>query len=146
MGITFSDRHIRDDLQMWVDHWNTAGTRLVFHLFTNPFTPTDDTVVGDFAEAAFCGYSPQVENHWGNATEDEGNKRYFTVGDPLQWCASCTIPGCATVYGWFATREDDPTVLVASEETWPGGVQFCGACDCLTLQPTFTDQDVTPND
>jgi hypothetical protein len=69
------------------------------HLFKNPVTITAATVVGDFVEATFPGYSPQPISTWGAPTVD-GSGRAVSQGPHVQF--NCTYTGPAqTIYGYW---------------------------------------------
>lgn len=148
MAITFSDWFLCNMVRWFTPRVagvmvSPSGT-LKLHLYTNAgLVPSDDTLLGDFTEAAFCGYAAQDLINWTDCVEDEPNLRYKDTPDPVRFCATCELSPCITVYGIYATLPDG-SQWVFADQTWPGGIQFCHPCDCLQVQPTVTDEDVTP--
>lgn len=72
----------------------------ILHLFDNDFTPTPDSVIGDFTEATFAGYVASSAIAWSEPFRTEDG-RAKSVGDTKVFELD-TLPG-AIIYGWYAT-------------------------------------------
>lgn len=72
---------------------------MYLRLYVNDFTPTDTSVVGDFTEASWSGYSAYGLNYssWTFSTTNSLVTAIYS-GTPE---FSCTDSSSHTVYGWY---------------------------------------------
>lgn len=86
------------------------------HLFTNNYTPTQSSEVGDFTEAAFSGYAPQSvdKTDWATPATVDGKATSTAPATPLVWTNGS---GSVDVYGYFVTNADDDEVIYAQKFT-----------------------------
>jgi hypothetical protein len=142
MAITMSDAFLQANLAAQVTEWNASPLHLA--LFTNPapFVPSDDTALGTYVEATFCGYARQDLTAWSAAAEDELNLWWWTSPAAVRFCQNCE-EACQTIYGIYAVSHDGLGWIFA-DLTWPSGIQFCHACDCIQVAVKIVIQDITP--
>lgn len=139
------DNEIQTELNQWRALRNTPGTRWKLHLFTNPAPAlSDDFDCTTLTEPTFAGYAAAFVSGWGVPVESGEPAVWITTATGVKFCRTDT-GACQTVYGWFATREEDG-LCAAMELAWPSGLQFCNACDCYLVTPSKGEQDVTPGD
>jgi hypothetical protein len=82
---------------------------LQLRLYVDDLTLAEDTVVGDFTEASFPGYSP-VQLFGGNWIFTQGNPTETTYTTQEFVCFADTV--LQTVYGYYVTR------LLAGDLLW----------------------------
>ena len=94
--------------------FSLAGT---LRLFTSDTTPTVDSVVGDFTEATFSGYSRRAvaNDSFQPAALDGGDAVAPNTGNPFQW--TCGTTG-QTVRGWLYVANTGE-LIVAEKFTNP---------------------------
>ncbi len=97
------------------------------HLFQNNLVVSDTTVIGDFVECDFHGYSYQVITGWAGPYRDAGTGAYTHAGI-IQWVADGgDLP--QSIYGYYVTDEsgvlawcqndpDAPYVLSAAGQVY----------------------------
>lgn len=100
-----------DQLRGWLTYLKRAAVAAepagplktpVPHLFVNDFVPGPDSVLTDFTEATFDGYSTAIVVEYGEPIEDPDNQHAW-----MQFSAQFTATGgtvAETVYGWFVTH------------------------------------------
>jgi hypothetical protein len=101
------------------------------HLYTNNLTPTTSTVLADFTEATFTGYTsvavsvvtgPLVFGHYASVIFSPAG---FTIS-----------AGTQNIYGWYLTDDTD-TILIASQRD-PAAPVLMDAAGLNTYQITQT--------
>jgi hypothetical protein len=81
------------------------------------FTPTKDSVPGDFTEAGFDGYASKTITSWSAAYLVNGNQAEIAPGVALTWIPTGTVTP-QTVVGYW---------LEAGDGTYLGGEIFANA-------------------
>jgi len=80
----------------------TSGGKV--KLFKNNFSPTPDSVAGDFTECDFSGYAPINMSAFGTAYIDSISGQYVADSVAKTFLATSASPFVAnTVYGYFIT-------------------------------------------
>lgn len=115
---------------------DSVSSGLVFkqRLFQNSFTPTRDSVLGDFVEATFASYAP-VDLARANWTDpvDQGVGALSVYGTSvLTWTATS---GTQTVYGSYVT--DDAGTVALWCELFPQPI-ITGASVPVAVLPLLT--------
>lgn len=106
-------------------------------LYKNDYTPIDTTVVGDFTEANFNGYTGggAILNAFGAPTTIAG--RASTSEGPHTWTKAMGGTG-NDVYGYYVT--DAPgTTLLWSERGGAAPYSMNSTGESLTITPIFTE-------
>lgn len=96
-----------------LDQEQTYLNTLELRLFTNNFTITGATVVGDFVECTDSGYSSVVDVGFPAAIlnmDDQGE----TTADPITWAFTFS-GGAFVVYGYYFTDPADGDAFVFGE-------------------------------
>ncbi len=105
------------------------GGSLTLRLFKNSFTPAQTSVLGDFTEADFTGYSPFYPGTSPDADGYDGANNYQAEYDTITFgCTSTPMIG-QTIYGWYITINLDATtdkVLLAHKFDTPVVVNTAG--------------------
>lgn len=106
-----------------------------YRLYTNPGAPNPNTILEDFTEATFAGYTPLLATGWIAADIDDSG-RAFSLGNLLTWTRGVGGAG-QNVYGYFVTQGNPGPLIFAQRfvgapyvMTTPGQV--------ITVLPTFT--------
>ena len=94
MANNFSDLGLEDVLSALVNR--PPGYHI--RLFTNNFTPTTSTVVGDFTEATFTGYAAIALSGWTAPTV--ASHVASTTANPATFTATGSFQ---SIYGWYVT-------------------------------------------
>lgn len=116
-----------DDLQSERDTW-------VMGLYTNNYTPLETSVIGDFTEATFGGYSRVAVDAWGAAFWSSGG---WAESDAALATFTATGAGLpVTVYGYFLL--DAGGNVVGAERNPAGGVTLSTAGQVFPVWPRFT--------
>lgn len=87
-------------------------------LFKNDYTPDDDTVIGDFDESDFGGYSEFLTARSDFLDPDIAGHVAFTDRDGAPEY-SCTSGSAQDAYGWYMVGVDSSTVLFAQRFDFP---------------------------
>ncbi len=116
--------------------WNT--TKLKLHLYSNNFSPTTSTVIGDYTECTFPGYSSQDISNW--AAPVTTSHVTQMLADAITFTRSTTGTS-QNVYGYFVTN------AAGSVPYWgeldPAGPRvLTSAGDSVTVTPQLTDQSL----
>lgn len=108
--MTVATKTLRDQLlALILTGWTLGKLRL----FKNDFTPSFDTVVGDFTEATFPGYALIAATTTPVTGIDAQTGNLAIVwADGCTWNAG-TIVTPETVYGWYITNTAGSSVLAA---------------------------------
>lgn len=106
------------------------------HLYVNDVDPQPGSIISDFVEANFHGYSSQLLTGWGTVylAEDglaqvNGPVLTFTPSDDV-------LP--QTIYGWFAT-DSVPNFVMGEKYGDPMGFLLDGPERSFIVQPRFQD-------
>jgi hypothetical protein len=107
------------ELISWI--YRTAGTDQRFRLFSNDIQPDQDTLVGDFVEANFAGYSFRSLHRtgWLPASQHSVQQARIQYGTDLTW----TPAGNQTIYGYYVTNQPGTKVLWAHRFAAPRSIQ-----------------------
>ena len=112
---------------------------VMLHLYTNDYAPNLNTVLADFTEAGFAGYTARaigglfpfpITNADGLAESASGNVIFVAANQDV----------IETVHGWWMTLQSDavPAVLFACERLVPGvQMQLPDASVCVNVQLTL---------
>jgi len=123
----------------WQAQAPPVGLIMEMRLYVNDFAPNLDTVLGDFTEASFVGYAPQIvgavlPNPATNADD------FAQVTFPIfNWEAANNLVN-QTVHGWYLTIIGAPfaLLLVMAEKIVPGvQMQLPGARVRVQPKPTL---------
>lgn len=115
------------------NQWTTQ-LYAVCHLYVNDFMITPGTVIGDFVEADFPGYSPVNIYGWSPAIIQSGNA--ITWSDPIQFmCASTTT--LQQIYGYYVTR-GTPSRYLWGQARSQGPIPIQQAGDVVNVLPSIT--------
>ena len=85
---------------------------LIVHLYSNDYTPAQDSVTESFTEATFTGYSEIhiYRDSWGSP-ETVADTAQATYSPTPSW--TCTGGSPQTVYGWYLTGATSGTTVAA---------------------------------
>ena len=105
---------------------------LTLKLYKNDYTPTATSVVGNFTEADFTGYSAATldKDDWTIVTD--GNSKASATNDAQSWTAAST----QTVYGYYVLSTSSATTVLWAERF--GVARALTSGDQLTITPTIT--------
>lgn len=109
---------------------------LVLHLFINDIEPTQDTLVGDFVEANFTGYTAVLVADWSPAKTAQ-NGSAVTQTCLYAWTVSETSDD-QSVYGYYLT--DASGLVIMSERRVNGPVRMSVINDRYSLFITFIEE------
>lgn len=116
---------------------NAAAANACFfriRLFKNDFTPDVDSVLGDFTEADFTGYSGFQACAW-LAAVINGAGKGIIVAAPLLWTAGVIGTG-NTIYGYYVTEGGDTVVSYA--ERFASPIVIASVGDFVVVTPSVT--------
>jgi hypothetical protein len=106
------------------------------HLFKNDLTPTINTVLADFSEADFSGYSLVGPIQWGNMFINTAGQGVIVSLTSCQFIATgSTFQD--VIYGYYVTQGTAP-VLLRFAERFPAPVAISAANDAVVVLPQFT--------
>jgi len=90
-----------------------AGENYVLKLYRNNLTPTNSSVLADFTETTFTGYSSQTmtAGNWSAATTNPSNKAESSNSE-LAWTCGSTGD---TIYGYFVENAAGSVCLWAEK-------------------------------
>jgi len=113
----------------------SGGPDLLLKLFSNNYTPVDDSDSTDFTEATFTGYTPHTLTRagWDDATTNGDGKGESVFGTAQSWDA--TGAG-QTIHGYFVETDDTNGTVVWAERF--DQARALGAGDSLTITPRLT--------
>jgi hypothetical protein len=104
----------------------------ILRLYKNNATPSQSTVIGDFTEADFVGYSPVTMSRAGWASSSTvSNKAQSTYAQQSWTCGSTGN----TVYGYYVVGASSGVCLWAEKF---GSARVMSSLDVLQLTPVFT--------
>lgn len=103
------------------------------HLYKNDFTPGHASVAGDFVEADFVGYEPQVLVNGAVLPAVDAGGRAVATWNPLAW--ENGGGGALTIYGWYVDDSDE-NIVIAERFAVPFLLETTGAP--INLSPRFT--------
>lgn len=86
-------------------------TTSLVHLYTNNFQPTPASVVGDFTEATFTGYTAATLTAFGTPFLNAANNAQSVAPGITFTCTGTTVT--QTVYGYFITDVHGTTLLLS---------------------------------
>lgn len=108
---------------------------LTWRLFVNQITPTPQTAIGDFVEAAFDGYAPIVGSTWGPPWSDVVGTGYESGGQAQYTCTGSTTP--QTVYGYYITVGTSPGEVLRFYEQWDTAIPIAAAGDAVLFPKQY---------
>lgn len=96
----------------WMIRTNGSAPNLSIQLFTNDFTPDNDSVLADFDLATFTGADPLTltRSAW-DAPFVASDVAYIEYPTPPTWV--CSGGGPQTCYGWVAWEQAGSHVVFA---------------------------------
>jgi len=114
-----------------------AADDYTLHLYKNNYTPVDGSVIGDFTEADFSGYSGGEDiTGWSAAVIVAG--RAESTGDPIDQTHNGGATG-NTIYGFYvvdsggnlcwAERDPNPFVINANGQIYRVEPKFTGVTE-----------------
>lgn len=111
------------------------------HLYSNDFSPGPGTVIGDFTECTFNGYSaqPLVTADWGSVSVTD-HVAISTYPTPIDFTAASSGFSSQNVYGYYVT--DGAGDLLFSERFESTRVVF--PLDVLSVQPVLRHTTYPP--
>ncbi len=95
------------------------------HLFTNNFTPTPDSLIADYTEAAYAGYAGIAVSGW-TAPAYQSRGVWSTDSTNVMDFVGPAAGGGPTVYGYFVKSAGGGTPLLY-------GVRFANPVDTTQL-------------
>lgn len=124
-----------DGAQKWCDivslYFTTTPSYLL-KLYVNSFTlDSGSTVIGDFVEASFGGYTARALSGWGTPTL--AYPYYYSKPSPQLWVADGTGSLPQTVYGMYVIDNSDGKLLWG--ETFPVAQLIAAANDYVLYRP-----------
>jgi len=110
----------------------SVGGSMTLKLYSNDFTPLLASVVGDFTESTFTGYSARTlaRSGWGAPATNAQGKGELQFSPDLTWTAASS----QTVQGYFVV--DASNVMIFAEKFAQSRNLVSG--DILTLSARFT--------
>jgi len=84
----------------------------VLRLFDNNETPDEASVLSDFNEASFTGYSPVALTGWSAGYDDGAGKAKSDA--PSAGFTPTGAGGSGSLYGWFLTNSGNTVLYAAS--------------------------------
>ena len=92
---------------------STTFPDYVLKLYNNNYTPGQATVLADFTEATFTGYTGTTfaRSAWGAATANPVTNKGEISASQISWTAG----SAETVYGYYVTSDDVSPVLLWAE-------------------------------
>src|SRR5687768_10807464 len=130
MALVFPD--VGENLALEMITNKTAAQNLVLRLYTNNVTPGESDTAGTYTEASGGGYSAitLTGSSWGAASAG-------SIAYAQQTFTFSSVPGTATMYGYFVTQATSGTLLYAERFT---GAPFtiANAGDQVKITPTIT--------
>lgn len=111
-------------------------SNLLLHLYENDYTPGLTSVIGDFTESTWTGYSAitLTASNWTDpitTMDGKAETRYGT--SVLSWTRSGL--GSDDLYGYYVTDTDE-TIVLWAERFDP--TRTLGNGDVVNFQPVFT--------
>jgi len=100
------------DLIRTDDEGIAEGDSVEIHLFQNDIVPNGQTVLGDFVEADFDGYSPAeiASAEWTNSPDGDGG--WTTLGMVnLTFQAGAGLSEPQNIFGWYMTAGTAPQMI-----------------------------------
>jgi hypothetical protein len=116
-----------------------AGTLPIrVHLYSNNFTPVAGSVLSDFTEATFTGYSVVNVSAWGTPTGPDGTGHETISATTAPVFTRSATGTVQNIYGYYVTNQGGGTLLYWAERfaSAPFAMQFNG--DNITLNTLFT--------
>jgi hypothetical protein len=116
-----------EDATLWLNYLD---------LYTNNYTPVPASVLGNFTQPSFSGYSafPLVNSDWASPTiiSDRASSEY-QAGTPITWTNGGPSP--VTIYGYTVYNNDHNALLYAEKFATP---RTLNPGDTLELILVFT--------
>lgn len=103
-------------------------------LFSNDFSPSENSVVGDFTECAFTGYAAVAGATWGTVGDDVDGSVYVSTDSAEFKSTGSAVQENA--YGWYLT--DAAGTALYAFQRFDEPVYFADLGDVLTLVPKIT--------
>lgn len=110
-----------------------AGENYILKLYRNNLTPTNSTVLADFTETTFTGYSAKTltAGTWSSATTNGSNKAESSYTEQAWTCGSTGD----TLYGYYVTNAAGTVCLWAEKFD---SARPMSLNDVFKLTPVFT--------
>lgn len=106
-------------------------------LFKNSFLPTPASLLSDFQECTFTGYSAKLlSNIFGNPTKVQDGQ--YQIDSGLQ-TFSCTGGLSQAIWGWYV---DDGTFLLAAQVFASATTIVSGGVFSFSLRPQIISQSI----
>jgi hypothetical protein len=116
---------------------NACVAQSVFYrvrLFKNNYTPLVTSVIGDFTEADFDGYSGYQAPTFVAAVINGSGKGIIIAGGLLWLCTGVATPN--TIYGYYVTEGTDAIAVYA--ERFAASISIAAPGDFVVVTPTVT--------
>lgn len=136
MALVLQDEGLLRKLEDLRAAWNSV--QLKMHLFQNNYTPLNTSVLGDFTEATFSGYTSQNIATWGVAAV-AAHVGTITPA-PLTFTRNSTGAG-QTIYGYYVT-DAGFTKLYWAERDPAAPVTLTNNGDSYTITAQMQDMNV----
>ena len=91
----------------------TSFPDYVLKIYSNNYTPGQATVLADFTEATFTGYTGTTfaRSAWSSATANPVTNKADIGANQVSWTAGSS----ETVYGYYVTTDDGSPLLLWAE-------------------------------
>lgn len=91
----------------------TSFPNYVIKLYTNNYTPAQGTLLADFTEATFTGYTGTTfaRSAWGTASANPVTNKGEISANQVSWTAGSS----ETVYGYYVVSDDGSPKLLWAE-------------------------------
>ncbi len=111
---------------------------LTLRLFKNDYTPTVDSVVGDFTVADFPGYAGITLNDFGASYGNTAKNAESDTGVHTFTCTGAPSGGVQHIYGWY-TVDGAGDVGPAARFAAPVPIDLTGAGQSISIQILYED-------
>lgn len=112
-----------------------AMTHFNIHLFTNNLTPTLDSVLGDFTEAAWTGYAAAAVSPGSFSVTTSGHLT-TAIASPVSFSNTSGSP--VDAYGYFVTDDTGALVACARFDTAPVSIADGGSYPVVPIIGDFS--------
>lgn len=135
MTLVIQDGGLTNKLEQLRARWNATALKL--HLYQNNFTPLVTSVLGDFTESTFAGYSAQDLVTWGAASVAAHVGKIQAAANTF---TRSTTGASQNVYGYYVT--DAASAVLEWGELDPAGPRaIINAGDTYTVTCVMQDQN-----
>lgn len=137
MSLVLADNGCSTILSELRTNWNSTAIRI--HLFKSNTTPSTASVIGDFTEADFAGYSAQNLVTWAAPSVTSHVARMTAANRTF---TRSTTGTAQNIYGYYVTDNSD-TVLLWAERDGAAPIVLTNAGDSYTITPALSQQDLS---